>query len=186
MLITLFIFFAVGVQIGFGGWIFTYVSDLGIADLTAASLITSVYWGCVTLGRLIAIPVSKKVSPGAMLMFNCVLLVAVLGLILLWPLNPLMLWAGSAGMGLASSILFPTSLSFAKSKVHMTGKLTGLFFLGSSAGMMLLPLLLGQVFDRVGGCEMMLVLLITALSGLLTISVLSTKRFKEKAPAQHS
>lgn len=179
-ILILLIFFAVGVQIGFGGWIFTYVSALGIADIATASLITSVFWGCVTLGRLIAIPVSKKVSPGAMLLFNFIILVFVLVLFLIWPLSPVIMWVGSAGMGLATSILFPTSLSFAKTKIHMTGRVTGLFFLGSSLGMMLLPLVLGQVFDRFGGYEMMLVLLATALSGLGTMIVLKTKRFSVK------
>jgi fucose permease len=176
----LLIFFAVGVQIGFGGWIFTYVSELGIADIATASLITSVFLGCVTLGRLIAVPVSKMVSPGEMLLFNFILLVIVLVLFLVWPLSPVMMWVGSAGMGLATSILFPTSLSFAKTKIHLTGRVTGLFFLGSSLGMMLLPLVLGQVFDRFGGYAMMLVLLVTALSGLGIINLLKSSRFSKK------
>jgi FHS family Na+ dependent glucose MFS transporter 1 len=179
-IMILLIFFAVGVQIGFGGWIFTYESELGIADVGIASLITSVYWGCVTLGRLIAIPVSKKVSPGAMLLFNFILLVMVLVLFLVWPLSPVMMWVGSAGMGLATSILFPMSLSFAKTKMNMTGRVTGLFFLGSSLGMMLLPLVLGQVFDRFGGYAMLLVLLATALCGLIIINLLKSNRFSEK------
>lgn len=177
----LLIFFAVGVQIGFGGWIFTYVSELGIAGITTASLITSVYWGCVTLGRLIAIPISKKASPGAMLLFNFICLVFVLVFFLIWPLSPVVMWVGSAGMGLATSILFPTSLSFAKTKIHMTGRVTGLFFLGASLGMMLLPLVLGQVFDRFGGYAMMVVLLATALSGLGIINLLKSNRFSDKS-----
>jgi MFS transporter, FHS family, Na+ dependent glucose transporter 1 len=102
----------VGVQIGFGGWIFTYVSQLGITDLATASLITSIFWGSLTLGRLIAIPVSKKVSLASMLLFNLCLLVLVLGLILIWPVHLWMLWVGSVGVGLATSLLLPDHLIF--------------------------------------------------------------------------
>jgi len=175
-LIILLFFLSVGVQIGFGGWIFTYVSELGIADVTVASLITSLFWGCVTLGRLMGIPISKKVTPGSMLLFNSVLLVLVLGLILVWPLNPVMMWVGSAGMGLAISIMFPNLLSFAKTRMNLTGWVTGLFFMGSSLGMMLMPMLLGQVFDTMGGREMMLALFAAALLGLIVMIRLIVKR----------
>lgn len=177
IIIVLF-FLAAGVQIGFGGWIFTYVSELGIADATAASIMTSIYWGCVTLGRLFAIPVSKKVSPGAMILFNSAWLVFVLALILIWPTTPAMMWIGSAGMGLATSFLFPTLLSFAKTRMNMTGRITSLFFMGSSIGMMLMPMLLGLVFDTFGGCEMMLVLFAAALLGLLFMILLQVKKQK--------
>lgn len=174
-LILLF-FFTVGVQIGFGGWIFTYVSDLGIADVTAASFMTAIFWGCLTLGRLVAIPVSKKVTPASMLLFNCALLVLVLGLILIWPMSQWMMWIGSAGMGLASSLIFPTLLSFAETRMHLTGRVTGMFFLGASLGMMLLPMLLGQVFEYVGGYEVMLTLFAAAVIGLVIMIHLGSKR----------
>ncbi len=175
-LIIILFFLSVGVQIGFGGWIFTYVSELGIADVTAASLMTSIFWGCLTLGRLIAIPISKKVSPGSMILFNSALLVFVLGLILIWPISPAMMWVGSAGMGMATSILFPTLLSFAKSRLNLTGRITGLFFMGSSVGMMVMPMLLGQVFDTFGGREMMLVMFAAAMLGLMIMIRLIVKR----------
>jgi MFS transporter, FHS family, Na+ dependent glucose transporter 1 len=174
MLILIF-FLAVGIQIGFGGWIFTYVSDQGIADVNAASLMTSIFWGCLTLGRLVAIPVSKKATPVAMLRFNFALLVLVMGLILTWPMNPAMMWVGSAGMGLATSILFPTLLSFAKTRLHLTGRVTGLFFMGSSLGMMVLPLLLGQVYENWGGYQMLLVLFTAALVALGMMVLLGRK-----------
>jgi FHS family Na+ dependent glucose MFS transporter 1 len=185
-LLILLAFLFVGVQIGFGGLLFTYVSDLGIADATAAALMTSIFWGCITVGRLIAIPVSKKVQPAVMLLFNCALTVIVMGLILIWPMRAWMLWVGSAGLGLAISSIFPTTISFTETKMTMTGRVTGLLFLGSSLGMMLLPMLLGQVFEYIGGYEMMLTLFVASLLGLSVMILIIKGRFKEITTGQQA
>lgn len=181
VLLILLFFFTVGVQLGFGGWIFTYVSDLGIADVTTASLMTSIFWGSLTVGRLVAIPVSKKVSPESMLLFHCALLVFFMGMILIWPMDYWMMWVGSAGMGIATSVIFPTSLSFAETRLTLTGRVTGMFFLGASLGMMLVPMLLGQVYEFWGGYEMMVFLFIGALIGL---AIMIRLRFNHVDPNQ--
>ena len=172
LLLILAIFFAVGVQIGFSGWIFSYVSESGIADIATASQITALFWASLSLGRLIAIPISKKVAPGTIVLFNFSLLTLVVLLLLIWPTRPVMMWIGSAGVGLATSVLFPTLLSYAKTLVNMTGRVTGLLYLGSSLGMMVLPLSLGQVFDRFGGFAMILVVFGASLLGLGIIILL--------------
>ena len=172
LLLILAIFFAVGVQIGFSGWIFSYVSESGIADIATASQITALFWASLSLGRLIAIPISKKVAPGTIVLFNFSLLTLVVILLLIWPTRPVMMWIGSAGVGLATSVLFPTLLSYAKTLVNMTGRVTGLLYLGSSLGMMVLPLSLGQAFDRFGGFAMILVVFGASLLGLGIIILL--------------
>jgi fucose permease len=116
-----------------------------------------------------------------MLLFNLCLLVLVLGLILIWPVHLWMLWVGSAGMGLATSLLFPTILSFAESKLNMTGRVTGLFFLGSGLGMVVLPMVLGQVYEKFGGYQMLLTLFAAALIGLGLMIRIQIKRFADKA-----
>ena len=181
LLLILAIFFAVGVQIGFSGWIFSYVSESGIADIATASRITALFWASLSLGRLIAIPISKKVAPGTMVLFNFSLLTLVVIFLLIWPTHPVMMWIGAAGVGLATSILFPTLLSYAKTLVNMTGRVTGLLFLGSSLGMMILPLLLGQMFDRFGGFAMILVVFGASLLGLGIIILLRFQRASIKA-----
>jgi fucose permease len=178
LMFMLAIFFAVGVQIGFSGWIFSYVADLGIADTATTSLINALFWASLSIGRLIAIPVSKKVAPGVMALFNFSLLVLVLIVLLIWPTHLGMIQFGTAGVGLATSILFPTLLSYAKTRMKITGRTTGLLYLGSSLSMMLLPLLLGQVFDRFGGYQMILVVFIVALLGLGTMILLAGKHVK--------
>lgn len=184
LLVVLLFFLSVGVQIGFGGLLTTYVAEQGIADVTIAALMTSIFWGSLTLGRLLAIPISRKISSGRILLGSFALVVVILGLILIWPMSTLMMWAGAAGLGLGTASVFPTLMSFAEGRMNLTGKLTGYFFFGSSLGMMLMPMLLGQVFEYVGGYEMMLALFAVAVLGLLIMFVLRANSSQENPSQQ--
>jgi thiosulfate reductase cytochrome b subunit len=62
----------------------------------------------------------------------------------------------------------------------MTGRVTGLFFLGSGLGMVVLPMVLGQVYEIFGGYQMMLTLFAAALIGLGLMIRIQMKRFADK------
>jgi len=66
----------------------------------------------------------------------------------------------------------------------MTGRVTGLFFLGASLGGMLLPMLLGQIFEYVGSYEIMLTLFGASFLGLLVVILLQVNQFQEKSRDQ--
>ncbi len=176
ILLILLFFLTVGIQSGFSGWIFTYVTELKIADSAAAALMTSIFWASLTLGRLLTVPVSKKVPPGKIVLGNCIMTLLVLGLVLVWPFKAWMMWVAAAGLGLAKSSIFPTLISFAEARMAMTGKVTGLFFLGSSLGMMMLPMLLGQIFEYISGFAVMLTLFTTGLMALILMLVVYSGR----------
>ena len=158
-LIMLLFLLYVGIEACFGGWIYTYSIDNNLANETTASILNSLFWGSFTLGRLITIPIARKVKANTILVGNYFLAVFFLILILIWPANNLIIWVVSAGFGLALSSIFPTLLVFTEGHMKMTGKITGVFFLGSSLGGTLLPMLLGQIFDRFGSHRMMAALL---------------------------
>ena len=48
-------FFYVGLEAGFGSWLATYLVEREVADAAGAALMTSCYWGSLTLGRLLGI-----------------------------------------------------------------------------------------------------------------------------------
>ncbi|MBG0786866.1 MAG: MFS transporter [Anaerolineaceae bacterium] len=182
ILIMVLFFLYVAVEAGYGNWVFTYVTRLEIANDTIASYINSAYWGALTLGRLIAIPLSRKIKPGTMLVGNYILTILFLGLWLIWPTSPMMLWIGSAGLGLALASVFPTLLALGETRMKVTGAVTGLFFFGSSLGGTIFPTLLGVIFDKVGSYQMILTLLGLACAGLavLVLTLLASKRVGEK------
>ena len=86
-IIVLF-FLYVGVEASFGGWIYTYATINNISGETGASYMNSLYWGALMAGRLITIPLARKLTPSKILLGNYVLMVIFLLMILIWPVNP--------------------------------------------------------------------------------------------------
>jgi MFS transporter, FHS family, Na+ dependent glucose transporter 1 len=182
LLMMLLFFIYVGVETGFGGWIFTYATEKNIANEANASYMNSIFWGALTLGRLISIPLAKFLKPANLLIGNFGLSVVFLGLILIWPVNPIMIWIVSAGLGFSLSSVFPTILALGESRMKITGAVTGLFFLGSSLGGTVIPMVLGQIFEYVGPYEIMLTLFAAAVLGLIVLFsvIFASNRVGEK------
>jgi MFS transporter, FHS family, Na+ dependent glucose transporter 1 len=169
VLMVLLFFIYVGVEGGFGGWIFTYATETNIASETGASYMNSIFWGALTLGRLLSVPLARKIAPSRLLVGNFLLAIFFLGLILLFPLKPVMVWIVSAGLGLALSSVFPTLLALGESRMKISGKVTGYFFLGSSLGGTLIPMFLGQIFEYIGSYQIMLTLFLLTIVGLAVL-----------------
>jgi FHS family Na+ dependent glucose MFS transporter 1 len=100
------------------------------------------------------------------------------GLVLLWPGSLVVVWLGTLGVGLSMASIFPTTISLAERRMTVTGQVTGWFFVGASAGGMVLPWLIGQFFEGVGPQVVMMVLwvdLALALGVLLALISHSTR-----------
>jgi FHS family Na+ dependent glucose MFS transporter 1 len=182
VLIMLLFFLYVGVEAGFGNWIFTYATRLDIASDTVASFMNSAFWGALTLGRLLAVPLSRKIKPGTMLIGNYALMIIFLAIMMIWPTSPAIIWIVSAGLGLSLASVFPTLLALAETRMKVTGAVTGLFFLGSSLGGTVFPTVLGQIFEYLGGHPLVLTLLGLACAGLLVLvlTLIASDRVGEK------
>lgn len=182
LLMILLFFIYVGVEGGFSGWIFTYATELGIVNESAAAYITSIFWGSLTLGRLFSMLLAKRIKPSKLLLGNFLFAILALGLIIIWPTDQTILWIVSAGLGMALSSVFPTLLALSETRMKITGNVTGLFFLGSSLGSTVVPMLLGQIFEFVGSYEIMLTLFGLACAGLIVLIfvILASNRVKEK------
>lgn len=139
-----------GAAQAFGGWIFTYVTRLGLANETLAAYLNSIFWGALMAGRLLSIPLTVRFSPKAMLRTDLLGALFSLGLITLLPHSLLAIGVGSAGLGFSLATIFPTTMSLASRHIAITGKVTGWFSIGSSLGALVLPWLVGQLFEPLG------------------------------------
>ncbi len=165
-MIALFMFIYVGAEVSFGGWIYTYATTLGIASAQAAGYLTSVYWGGLTAGRVLAIPIANRYRPRTILLGDLVGCLLSVGIILVWRESSLALWVGAIGLGLSMASIFPTVILWAERRMTLTGSVTRWFFVGASLGAMAFPWLVGQFFDRRGPSMTMVIVF-----GLLVVNV---------------
>jgi FHS family Na+ dependent glucose MFS transporter 1 len=149
-LIVLFFFLYVGAEVSYGGWIFTYTTTLGLSPPVAAAYLTAAFWGGLTLGRLLSIPLARRTRPRVVLLVDLLGCLSSLALLALFPGSQLVVWIGTIATGLFMASIFPTALAFAERRVTITGRVTGWFFTAGSAGAMGLPWLIGHMFALQG------------------------------------
>jgi len=177
-LIVAFFVFYVGAEISFGSWIFTYATKSGALTEKSAYALNSIFWGALTLGRLISIPIAAKLKPRSILIADLAGCLSGLIIILLFPGSSAAIWMGTVWVGFSMASCFPTMISFAGQRMTITGAVTSWFFVGASIGGMTLPWLIGQLFDSVGPRGMIAAVLIDLLlgSGVLASVILMSRR----------
>jgi len=149
-LIAACFFVFVGAEVSMGGWIYTYAVKQQIADEKMAAYLTSGFWGALTLGRLIVIPLAARFRPRTIMWVDIVGAILSVWMMVLFPLSQGAIWLGTMGAGLFIASMFATLLAFAGRRMVITGRVTGWFFVGSSLGAMTVPWVIGQLFERIG------------------------------------
>ena len=171
-LVALFLFFYVGAETSFGGWIFTYTLELKLSEASTAAYLTSLFWGALTIGRIITIPLSARLSPLSIVTGSIAGCLASIVLMLLIPRSFAVVVVGTGALGFSMGSVFPTTLSFAGRRMRMTGQVTGWFVLGASAGAMIVPLIIGQFFKSIGPRVLIFVTTLILLSAALVLALI--------------
>jgi MFS transporter, FHS family, Na+ dependent glucose transporter 1 len=168
--LAVFMALYVGAEVGFGGWVFTYTITRQLADATVAAYLTSAFWGALTVGRLLSIPIATRLRPVTVLFCNLAVSLVSIGLIVFGSHSVLALWIGTLGLGLGLASTFPTVLSFSERRMTITGAVTGWIFAGASLGGMSLPWLIGQSLEWFGPQTMMSLILFDLLAAVVVLS----------------
>ena len=173
-------FMHVGAELSYGGWIYSYALKLEITNETNAAYLTSAYWGAIMVGRLISVAVSMKVKPKVMLFVYLMGGVLSALFLILFSTSLTAVWICTITLGLSVSTLVPTTFTLTGDYLHISGKLAGWLVIGIGAGNLLVPWLIGQLFDPVGAIILPIINLITFIFaiGLLTLIVLLIKKMK--------
>ncbi len=172
--IAVFFFLYTGSEVAFGGWIYTYAMKLNLTTTTQAAYLTSIFWGSLTLGRLLSIPLTARLKPVALLFGSLAGCLLSLALIRFFPHSAPILWVSACGLGVSMAAVFPTTLSFSERRMALTGQVTGFFFVGACLGGMSIPWIIGQMIEFRGPQSMMLILFgcIAASGAMLTMITL--------------
>ncbi|XP_069801846.1 major facilitator superfamily domain-containing protein 4A [Dendropsophus ebraccatus] len=145
------LFMTDGIVGEYSGFVYTYAVEepLSLAHKTAGYL-PSLFWACITLGRLISIPVSYKVPPRTMLFFNLVGMSASFLFLLLSQNSILSLFIGTASLGLFLSSVFPSMLAYTEDLLSYKGCATTVLVTAAGMGEMVLQILVGMVMQTQG------------------------------------
>jgi FHS family Na+ dependent glucose MFS transporter 1 len=160
ILVMAFLFLYVGVEIGFGGWVFTYAIQTKLVEETAAAYLTSAFWGALTVGRLVAIPLAARLRPSTVLRIDLIGALLSIGLIIIWPNSATVLWLGAIGLGFCFASIFPTTIALAERRMPLTGKITGWIFIGAGLGSMTIPWLMGYLLESVAATAVLWIILL--------------------------
>ena len=172
VLISLLLLLYVGAEAAFGGWIYTYAVALDLSDATTAAYMVSAFWGALTAGRLLAVPLAARYRPRSLLFADLAGCLVSVGILLLWSSSPAATWLGVLGLGLSMASIFPTAITLAERRITITGQVTGWFLVSSSIGAMLLPWLIGQLFESVGPQITMISILVDLIAAVGVLAVL--------------
>lgn len=175
LIMGLFFFCMVSVEIIGVQWLFNLGLALGMSRETGAPLLASTFWWTYSLGRLIAVPLSLRVRPGLYLaldlagacLFMALLLVALLMTNGVW-----LVWVSVIGLGLAIASAFPSALSYIGRRRNLSGAITGVLFASSNLGAMVAPWLIGQLVETQGAVTLPIIGLTLAIAALLMLWLL--------------
>lgn len=140
-----------GIEAAAGAWAYTLFTEArGVSMMTAGPWV-SVYWGALTVGRLLSGFVVGFVSVNRLLRF-CIAGIAV-GAALVWMnVTNLTGFLGLALMGLASAAVFPSLIATTPARLGESHTANGVGFQIAAAvlGQSLLPALVGLLAGRFG------------------------------------
>lgn len=185
-----FFFCLVGVEVTGAQWTFNLGLALGMSREAGAPLLASTFWWMYSLGRLISIPLALRVPPARYLVIDLaggVVFAFVLLFALLSGGSEMLVWIGVIGSGLAIASAFPSALSYVGGHMNMTGKVTGSLFASANIGVMVVPWLIGQLFEPVGTATVPAAsLILLAIAGLAFVVIMRLLQSSRNATSSTS
>jgi FHS family Na+ dependent glucose MFS transporter 1 len=182
LVVSVFFMLYIGGEVGFGGWIFTYAEEIGMAGSLPA-LVTAAFWGAFCLGRLVAIPVSGRVRPLLVVFSACALSVVALAVMIVGSGDVWTVWFGAAVFGFAAGPQYPTMLAMVDDKLSLSASATSWIVGAAAVGGLIVPTSIGPLIDSRGSDSMPVVVLIVCALSLLWVLVV--QRSINRAHALH-
>ena len=152
VLLFLFLLLYVGMEVAIGGLIFSFsFTHRILKSKSLAAYLTSTFWGSFCAGRFLSIPLAMYVRAYRILLMD--LLGCVVGACLLVFFSSsvhALLWVGTSLLGFSMAAVFPSTMSWAETFMHISGKTASILVVGASLGEMTIPLVIGTLMKRNG------------------------------------
>ncbi len=183
LLIAFFLAMYVGAEVAFGGWISTYALIQNLANEASAAFLASVFWGAFTFGRLAGIPTAARIAPDRLLYICLVGSALFLSLLVIVPGSMIAIYIATFGFGFFIGPIFATMMAMMGRVMHVTGRTTGLIFVGAGIGSMTIPWGVGRLIALYGPQAVIYCAGVPLLVGIMILfSILAMQR-KQQALA---
>lgn len=191
LLLGTFLLLYVGTETGVGGWTTAYLDQTTNLPTAMATFVAAGFWLALTLGRLIAVPLSTRISSHTLLLgslagalVGATLLANSTGDILLSTIAVLVL-------GVCLGPVYPTAIAVTTTRFReATGTVTSIVIAIGSLGGMLLPWLQGVLMERSGLQASVLLIVVTTVTMLVFYAaycLLDNRRLtKVPRPLEHT
>jgi fucose permease len=150
VLLCLFFFVYVGVEVAFAGWVSTYAEQIRLGGDDAPGILAAVFWAGFAGGRVVAVYVARRASLAVMLVGACVLATAAAVALALGDGVHAVVWATTGVVGFALGPQYATMLAFGDERLQLSGTSTSLVIASSGVGGLTLPVVTGWMLDRWG------------------------------------
>ncbi|XP_014638968.1 PREDICTED: major facilitator superfamily domain-containing protein 4 isoform X1 [Ceratotherium simum simum] len=148
---ALVLFMTDGMTGAYSAFVYSYAVEKPLSvGHKVAGYLPSLFWGFITLGRLISIPISSRMKPATMVFINVVGVMVTFLVLLVFSYNVLFLFVGTASLGLFLSSSFPSMLAYTEDILQYTGCATTVLVTGAGIGEMVLQMLVGSIFQAQG------------------------------------
>jgi len=147
LLLGFILFLESGNEACIGGWTSTFVNTMGYSSRTATLVLAS-YWAALMVSRMLAARALQGIGKAQLVLI--IVLISILGCAFLLATRSLiLLFAGTALIGLSFGPIFPTTLAIAGDRYsERAGTVFGLLFSIALLGGMLFPWIVGHVSQR--------------------------------------
>ena len=180
-LVATFFVLYVGLEVCFAGWIATYAHELDLGSNWGTAF-TAAFWAGFLAGRLRMSVAGDRFDTGRV-MWGSVSAATVLAVIMALVGNrptPILVVSGLFGVLIAPQ--FPTMLTHLHGVFPLTGTVTAWCIGGSAVGGLLLPPLIGALFDRVGAAALPWTVAAASLASAAVLAVIDRRALMPPAP----
>ena len=148
--VSLFFFLYVALEVGFAGWIHSYVEQIGYGDANTATGVTVIFWVGFSVGRVASIWLAGRFSAGWMLVGSMAVASAASALFVVVNDGNIGLWIVAFVFGVSTAPQFASMMSYAEEHLALSGAATSAFIGAAGLGGLVMPWSVGQLFDAHG------------------------------------
>ena len=183
---TFIMFFYLCCEASLMNWLVTYFKDSDIFSEGLSSMMASVLWSTILVGRLICASLANKVNKSVLILVLGVMLTGFYTL-MISTTNPIIIFIAILGTGLSMSGIYPTTLGTQEKRFNTSTVATGTCIAVATIGSIVMPIIIGNVAKVYGIKSGMATILIAlfALVVLMIVKVVYNFRF-EKRRAQEN